>query len=792
MNRLLLTLFIFFLSLGIFAQNNSSHSVAQSNQDYFSIPRETLFLHLDKSVYVNGEEIWFKGYAYDRQKSLPSVGSTNFNVQVFNEEGKELYDGLFFGSRGSFRGNIKIDSTWSDGDYYIRVSTNWMNNFVEDESYIKKIKILSSSIIADEASKPLAYDFQLLPEGGHLVSGTDNSVGFKLLNNLGYGVSFDRGYIVDDQGNEITSFSSNQFGIGKFSIRPELGKQYKAVIRFRNSKEITHSFPKIHATGMAISINNMIEDYAMVEVNTNKETLAFGADDYYLLIRQNHLSKQIPLRFLPDEIKKKISLRRAILFPGINTITLFKDNTPVAERLLFNSIDDHIANTLSTSSRTIKDSLSIDIRMPKKQGVRYDVSVSILPEATKSYTPKDNIYSAVLLHPYVQGFIEDEQYYFRDMDRKKMYNLDLLLVTQGWSRYSWDRIFNTVPKVVCGFNQGFKLKGKVQGRKKKDIDKIYMHPTIYQKGSFIEVGTDKSFEIPNFFPEKGEEVELSGVTSGDVFVKPVLYVQVVSEELKKPFGSVLLSDDNMIENTVINTEVEIPEDFITDNVQVLDEVVLVKKKEEENTNTIRILPYFKRNSTKITQDLADYFPSVIDYIISTRKYQVFIGPNRDIRILSLALNEPVAVLIDDFQLSSDLSALDIMRTSEVDRIYMDRMSYALGTRGGLGGSIRIYTRKIPLGSEIRKKNSVMVCKMTKGFEPVKEYYNPGYSNYLDVSFIDYGVIHWQPWVDFDKKGFGTFKIPNTELEHFTLYIEGMGSDGSLISEIKTIKIENPN
>lgn len=800
MNHFLLTLLLFFFSIGLNAQNNSSssRSAQQANNDYFSVPRETLYLHLDKSTYITGEEIWFKGYAYDRQNNLPSFGSTNLNVQLFNQEGKELYSGLFFGSRGNFRGNIKIDSTWNNGSYYLRASTNWMNNFIEDESYIKKIEIIKESISKEIVTEKLRYDFQLLPEGGYLVSDTDNSIGFKLINNRGYGVHFDKGYVVDDQENRIVSFVSNRFGMGKFNIHLRLGKKYKAVIQFKNGEKIQVPFPQIQTKGIAINVDNMPRDYALIEFNTNTKTLEdLNGDHYYLLVKQNHLSKKIPLHFLPNELKRRISLKRDVFYPGINTLTVFKEKTPIAERLLFNSFDKIVEDISASGNKTIKDSLSINIKVPAKKGVRYDLSISVLPEGTKSNNPNDNIYSAMVLRPYLKGLIENEIYYFTDVDRKKRYDLDLLLITQGWSKYSWKRIFNNKPNILYGFNQGYKLKGKIQGKNKDDIYKLYMHPTIYQKGHFIDVDNTNSFELPNFFPEKGEEIKLSGVTSDDVFVEPRLYLQILLDQHKKPLNDIVISQQNNIESKNINKSIKIPKGFIADNIEVLDEVLLkAKSKEEsENTSKVPLLKYIKNNSKKITPKIARDFPVILDYIKSVGRF--YIRDQRpvtsDVVIYSRApssINFPtqVPVFVDNVELRGDKSILTVLRTNEVDRIYIDKISYGLGARGGAGASIRIFTRKVPLGSKIDVDENSVEYTMEKGFEPVKEFYNPGYSNYLDLGFIDYGLIHWQPWVDFNKDGFGTFKIKNTNLENITLFIEGMGSDGSLISKIQTIRL----
>jgi len=289
-NHLFRFLALLFISLPVFAQDGDIVTVEEANASYFEVPRETLYLHVNKSAYVTGEEIWFKGYAYDRQNNLPSINSTNFEVEIFDEQGKEIYDGVFMGNNGSFQGNIKVDSTWSSGTYFMRASTNWMHNFAEDETYTKKIRIIKGELPEVVTSENVQYDFQLLPEGGHVVSNTFNTIGFKLINDQGYGVAFDRGVIQDESGNEVTTFSSNALGLGKFNITPTLGKTYRALIKLNDGREIEGKFPQIERKGISISINNLIEDELAIELNTNAYTIKeLLKDDYTILIRNDHL-----------------------------------------------------------------------------------------------------------------------------------------------------------------------------------------------------------------------------------------------------------------------------------------------------------------------------------------------------------------------------------------------------------------------------------------------------------------------------------------------------------------------
>jgi len=454
-----------FLLLFILGSSVSSYAQQKKVEDeyaaYFTLPREALYVHLNKTTYLQGEEIWLKGYAYDQKNQLTSKATTNIHVGIYDAQGTQVQKALFRAENGVAKGNILIDSTFVSGTYFVKAETNWMKNFKESNAFIQEIEILSEKPIEKNALEANeSYDFQFLPEGGNLVADTRNTVGFKVINTEGNGV-LATGVIYDGNQKEIISFETNGIGLGKFLINPKANEQYTAKITFETGKEITQVLPKAKEKGIALTLNDPFQDKIMLNFHTNEATLAkFSTRKYKVLIHQNGKQKTIDFSF--DETPEKVlTILKKDLFKGVNTITVFtQDNTPIVERLFFN--DYFLKKTALNIAKvsTVNDSILFSINESQLQD-NMNLSISVLPEVTKSYKPRHNIASYFYLKPHIKGTLENPQYYFRNMDRKKKYELDILLLTQGWSRYDWKNIFEEKPNGSNRFENGITIIGKV-------------------------------------------------------------------------------------------------------------------------------------------------------------------------------------------------------------------------------------------------------------------------------------------------------------------------------------------
>ena len=142
-----------------------------------SNPRETLFLHTDRDLYVAGENLFFDLSLFSEPNSR--AGSSGFAyIALRNNQGtiKRITVAL---DRQSANGELYLPDTLSSGYYELVAFTNWMRNAGEEWYFRKPIFVANRFDTTLEALYPPAEaspKVRFFPEGGHLVGGVDNRV----------------------------------------------------------------------------------------------------------------------------------------------------------------------------------------------------------------------------------------------------------------------------------------------------------------------------------------------------------------------------------------------------------------------------------------------------------------------------------------------------------------------------------------------------------------------------------------------------------------------------------------
>ncbi|MBT8294664.1 MAG: hypothetical protein KJN70_15465, partial [Eudoraea sp.] len=799
------------LSSGLLAQNNAT--IKESYESYFELPRESIFLHLNKSTYIVGEELWFSAYAYDRKNGVPFTQTTNLQVSLYNDQGIPIEDQLVMMVNGYAKGNIRIDSTYTSGDYFIKASTNWMKNFTEDDTFVQKIQVINGNAKVRQLAET-NYDLQLLPEGGHLVEGLESIIGVKLIDSEGRGVVFNKGSLVNDRGSTVMDFKGNVFGMASFPIRPQ-SDSYNVSIKLGDNSIVTAPLPPVSEKGIILRVvNNYGENDILIALATNKKTLKDVRNKKFRLLvhKDGEIATTRSLDFDNAQKETLLSINRKLLFPGVNTVTLFdEENQPIAERLFFNHAGLKDMQPEVYLSQKIKDSLEIGIKVPSEFANNGSLSISVLPLATRAYNQKINILSEFLLKPYISGYIENPAYYFRGFGPRRNFDLDLLLLAQGWSRYEWKDIFNKAPKANFVYENGLILKGRFNNI---DIDKypqFVMEDSRYHNSRVVLLEAP-DFSIPNLLVEKGEKIGIKLVKSNGELKSPGLYARILTSS-----WSGNLSNSQLINTSDIKAP-ELPkEDYKLENKTIVLEEVNIVGEKRKFSNIIG------QEEIVVDQQVVNMFPRVTD-LIRMKGYNIVQGlgavgiRNRrtlggappviyldGTRILAegspssssspqgqssgfgAANKTPGTPVASTFQNSGGFSFLYELYTAEIERIEINPRPDVTEGVNGAGGVIRIWTRRTPLKGNSNDVNNRSFIDTTNGFVVAKKFYTPKYI-YANPLFELTGAIHWEPQLAVDSRGKAIFNIADTGIQNISFYIEGMSEDGNLISTIKTINL----
>lgn len=786
--KIVLTLISFLILLIGNAQDENSRKPNLALEEYFELPREKIFLHLNKSNFVKGENVWFKGYVFNSIEGKPFKETSNVYVGIYDDKGNQLKKNLFLAKEGYLKGDIEIDSTYRSGEYYIKATTNWMRNFNENLSFVEKIKIIGNDDATDTLlMKSEKLDVQFLSEGGHIVAGVPNTIGVKVLNEKGYGVALSRTEILSKNGVVVAEFSTNKFGHGKFILTPQMGELYIANVISSDGILQKFSLPSIERYGLTLSItNSSYQDQIPVILRMNDETLKKGqVQGYYALIHKGGTSTRVDLHFEENSMESGFLISKRDIPVGINTVTVFtKENEPILERLFFNAKDIDLPVFNVEIVKTSSDSVFIELGLKGIEPNLVNLSASVLPSGTTAYNSKRNILSTFYLEPFLTGFIEQPSYYFKDRTPKKEYELDLLLLNQGWSRYSWNSIFNNVPVENYEFERGLGLNVTVNEEISED-KKFYIFPTEnHLEKEFSITPEQKRMEISNFFLQNGEEIHISEKDKKGDLKLPRLYVIALNKNYEDKVipWETNFKDYEATVNTTTSPTFILPSGTITLNEVVVTENKLLKKVKEN----INVLPFLKNKITAVDENIIFKFPNILD-LIASKGYMVYKDPTSFSVIAFSGRRDSLSLYIDG-QRQPNLDFLSTIKTEDIESYFFDRNNTIPGIANNVNHVLYIYFKRggNNLSALLGTKTIATSYLVENGFERTKSYYSPKYNTFFDEAFSSLGVIHWEPEIKLIDNS-AKFQIQNTGLRTFKIFIEGMDADGHLFSFAKDVE-----
>lgn len=511
-------------SAKLYAQVSKIDSLSAVIENYSNQNRSSvLFIHFDKNIYTNNDQVWFTGYIL---KSLTNLNRYNtlYLSLVSNADSSVVLQQKFIIDNGYSFGTITLPDSLQSGNYKFIANTNIKINGKADAEFIQPITIKSTTInpmitslslfnpkdektgngivllkvltsnnrfvpgaevnytigrhdkilksgkakttiigelmidypadkislennlisVVVRSGKHTRYDnFQIplkksnpyqvsfYPEGGYMVSGIQNNVGWEVKDAEGTSVSAKA--IIFSGGRALDTISTNSCGLGKFSFNPEFNQKYTLKLLEEHKLVGNYEMPESLKSGTTIKLSSAIGD------NELRMLLESNVDEKVHLIVHNYENIYLAAAFdLSHKNPLKILLKLDSVPTGISTITLLdKFYRPVAERIFFAHYDRITQIQINTDKDeyATRDSVKLKLKIVSQDGdqIKGAVSLAVVQANRLILANKKNIvdYSYLedvlgSLPPNVSGTkFNDRQY------------LDDVLLVKSWRRYKW-------------------------------------------------------------------------------------------------------------------------------------------------------------------------------------------------------------------------------------------------------------------------------------------------------------------------------------------------------------------
>jgi hypothetical protein len=678
------------------------------------------------------------------------------------------------------------------------LSLSLSNSQKQDLSQGKLITVLNvNNLKFHTSSFPLRtafnkLDVQFFPEGGELIDGISSKVAFKAVQSDGLGKDI-KGEIVDNEGKVVVNFKSQHLGMGVFTLFPEAGKTYKANIIFPDGSKSTYSLPVVQPDGITLQVNSAGPEDLNLRIATNPAYYQKYKNKGFYIVGQ---SGTVIYYAAQTQLKGQVftaAIPKSKFPPGILQLTLFNSSgEPISERLAFiypvNAIKIAV-NTdrqVYTPKQKVQFTLSANNQAAPVEG---NFSISVVDETKVPFdeNAETTILSSLLLTSDLQGFIEKPNYYFNQTDDKKLADLDVLMLTQGYRRFSYkDIIENKYPPITVLPEQGIEITGTLRTSNGMPVNKGNMRINIPDRNysAYAVTNTEGRFKFSDLVLADSSKVTIDSRNTGNsknmMIMLDGTYFPAITKNIN--FPQEVLNIDSSLNTYIQNSKKQYR------NSHVLEEVVITDKPIAGPSHSDHAaLSGLSNPDHLISGDRFKDCPYLLSCLQSSVMGMTYDRDNFYVtRDYNAGSRVPVQVYLNG--MAVDMQAINTIRSAEVEsvEIFLKDELGLVNRTSQTNGILVINTKKIkmkPISKQefldLLPQNNV-VSLNSIGYSKERHFYSPKYDVSKNIMTNDLrSTIYWNPAVITDKTGKASVGYFNADGKGiYRAVIEGIDSDGN--------------
>jgi len=746
-----------------------SHSIlkAQLNADSLKSWHRSFNYNEKVDVTVNskfllvGESLLFNIQCSNSSTGYISDLSAIAYIELVNEEAIPIFQTRVELKNGYGSGDFFLPSTLRTGNYTLIAYTNWMRNFSIDGFYTSNITIINPFKKPDYAFTKNKQEviIEFFPEGGNILAGTLNTIGYiisgGLQNNTSYTIK-----IIDDSGNVVTESTSTNEGTGTINLLPFSKGEYKAIVS-NSSHSFIANLPSIKEDGIGIHVN-----IAKKFINVHLLNRATENTRSVMLVVQHQGSYVYKSNILFESDSFKIKIDNNLLPSGLSRIAVLDSANQVkCERTIFIRPDFQKQPDVSLDKINYKNREKVSLKINAKDK-NSPAIVTVNVRKIDKYINKNDFSGNSIDYRMTDQYID---------------LLCLLAITKSKPYYR-SVLNDNKGKIYIPEVRGVTISGMVTNSTNIPIANELVYLSIPSKNYLFLVS--KTDSLGHFY-----------FTTNRVKFNTSSIIQLAPESKNKyqiKLNSEFLNDYQAFTPTPI----------------ILDSSISVLIKERSIFGQLENVYYSIKQDSAIANATEDRFYGIPDKIYSLDKYvrfpsldDVFIeyipeislrknGEQFNIKVVNYktgtVFNEDPLILLDGIPIFDHNNVIEL-NPLLIDKIEIIKRRYFYGPLD-LNGIISLETYK---GDGMNISSKDYNIKEIIGIQPQKDYYQPNYEKEDLTRIPDFRIqLYWEPSLLINNNQASLVEFYTSDVDgDFEISIDGLDLDGNRIAYKTVISVK---
>lgn len=719
-------------------------------------------------------------------------GST-VRIQFKDGEGKPYGDRKVSWSVNYRYDELDKGKTTTDINGFVTIALKDKDQNLSQGALVTELRL--DNVKALSSAFPLAAafnktDIQFFPEGGDLIAGVPATVAFKAVGPDGLG-RYVKGEVVDPNGKPVANFASQHLGMGTFNLIAEAGKTYKATITFPDGSKMNYPLPEVKPAGIALSANGTDPENIRIRITASDPFFQKNRNKGFYLVGQSGNVVYYAAQTALNSSVFTAAIPKSKFPPGIVQLTLFNSTgAPLSERLVFIQPANTTSMVISTDKKVYAPKQKVQLSIIAKDGTlpvegNYSVSVTDETKVPFSEHAETTILSSLLLTSDLKGFVEQPNYYFAGTDPKRLADLDVLMLTQGYRRFAYQDILNDkYPPITYLPEQSIEVAGTLRNHTGMPLNKTSMRIAIPDRSfsAYATTNPDGRFKFSNLLLADSSKVVLEAGVRNVMLMVDGNYFPAIAKNVNRP--QEILNIDSALSRYLENSKRQYR------NAHLLREVVITSKAAAGPSHADH--PALSGLGVPDHVVAGDRFKDC-PYLLNCMK-TALMGMTFDneqfyvTKDYNAGMRVPAQIYLNG--MAVDVNALVSLSSAQVESVeifFKDALGL-VNKATGTNGVLVVNTRKQPVGTAISKQQlmdllpkSNVVSLSGIGYSKIREFYSPRYDVPAGIVRNDLRTtVYWNPAVITGKDGKATFNYFNADgLGTYRVTVEGIDSNGNV-------------